>query len=219
MNLGGTGATSAAAARNNLGVGAGQTVTFGNLVTTDLTANGRVKIGRTGDALRIWNSRYGAIFRRSETSLHIIPTNENEGENGAISNLRPFSIELGTGAVSMEHVVDIGVGKFKVDTSGTTASQRITVNTGADAIVVNAPTQASSNYIQGRKAGVAKWYVGIGDGGDAVRLHNNVYYHGIGLSADTVDITKPLKVGNAKLGTDGNITGGSGNFANLNTTL
>lgn len=39
------------------------------------------------------------------------------------------------------------------------------------------------------------------------------------MSADTVDITKPLKVGNAKLGTDGNITGGSGNFSNLNTTL
>lgn len=219
INLGGTGATSVAAARNNLGVGEGQTVSFGNLVTNNLTANGPVKIGRTGDALRIWNSRYGAIFRRSETSLHIIPTNENEGENGEINNLRPFSIELGTGAVSMNHVVDIGVGKFKVDTSGTTASQRITVNTGADAIVVNAPTQASSNYIQGRKAGVAKWYVGIGDGGDAVRLHNNVYYHGIGLSADTVDITKPLKVGNTKLGTDGNITGGSGNFSNLNTTL
>lgn len=219
IKLGGTGATSVAAARNNLGVGEGQTVTFGNLVTNNLTANGQVKIGRTGDALRIWNSRYGAIFRRSETSLYIIPTNENEGENGAISNLRPFSIELGTGAVSMEHVVDIGRGKFKVDTSGTTASQRITVNAATDAIVVNAPTQASSNYIQGRKAGVAKWYVGIGDGGDAVRLHNNVYYHGIGLSADTVDITKPLKVGNAKLGTDGNITGGSGNFSNLNTTL
>lgn len=219
INLGGTGATSVAAARNNLGVGEGQTVTFGNLVTNNLTANGPVKIGGITNALRIWNSRYGAIFRRSETSLHIIPTNENEGENGEINNLRPFSIELGTGAVSMNHVVDIGVGKFKVDTSGTTASQRITVNTGADAIVVNAPTQASSNYIQGRKAGVAKWYVGIGDDGDAVRLHNNVYYHGIGLSSDTVDITKPLKIGNTKLGTDGNITGGSGNFANLNTTL
>lgn len=219
INLGGTGATSVAAARNNLGVGEGQTVTFGNLLTNNLTANGPVKIGGITNALRIWNSRYGAIFRRSETSLHIIPTNENEGENGEINNLRPFSIELGTGAVSMNHVVDIGVGKFKVDTSGTTASQRITVNTGADAIVVNAPTQASSNYIQGRKAGVAKWYVGIGDDGDAVRLHNNVYYHGIGLSSDTVDITKPLKIGNTKLGTDGNITGGSGNFANLNTTL
>lgn len=219
INLGGTGATSVAAARNNLGVGAGQTVTFGNLVTNNLTANGQVKIGRTGDALRIWNSRYGAIFRRSETSLHIIPTNENEGENGAINNLRPFSIELGTGAVSMEHVVDIGVGKFKVDTSGTTASQRITVNTGADAIIINAPTQESSNFIQGRKAGVNKWYVGIGDGGNVVRLYNQVYSHGISLSSDTVGITKPLKVGNAQLGTDGNITGGSGNFANLNTTL
>ena len=219
INLGGTGATSVAAARNNLGVGEGQTVTFGNLLTNNLTANGQVKISRTGDALRIWNSRYGAIFRRSETSLHIIPTNENEGENGAISNLRPFSIELGTGTVSMEHVVDIGVGKFKVDTSGTTASQRITVNTAADAIRINAPTQESSNFIQGRKADVTKWYVGIGDGGNIVRMHNYTYAHGIALNSDTVDITKPLKVGNTKLGTDGNITGGSGNFANLNTTL
>lgn len=219
INLGGTGATSVAAARNNLGVGEGQTVTFGNLVTNNLTANGPVKIGGITNALRIWDSRYGAIFRRSETSLHIIPTNENEGENGAINNLRPFSIELGTGVVSMNHGVDIGLGKFKVNTSGTTASQRITVNAATDAIVVNAPTQASSNYIQGRKAGVAKWYVGIGDDGDAVRLHSNVYYHGIGLSSDTVDITKPLKIGNTKLGTDGNITGGSGNFANLNTTI
>ena len=191
----------------------------GSVINGGINIGGQVKIGSTGDALRIWNSRYGAIFRRSETSLYIIPTNENEGENGAINNLRPFSIELGTGAVSMNHVVDIGQGKFKVDTSGTTASQRITVNTATDAIVVNAPTQASSNYIQGRKAGVAKWYVGIGDGGDAVRLHNNVYYHGIGLSADTVDITKPLKIGNVKLGTDGNITGGAGNFSNLSTTL
>lgn len=191
----------------------------GSVINGGINIGGQVKISRTGDALRIWNSRYGAIFRRSETSLYIIPTNENEGENGEINDLRPFSIELGTGTVSMNHVVDIGRGKFKVDTSGTTASQRITVNAATDAIVVNAPTQASSNYIQGRKAGVAKWYVGIGDDGDAVRLHNNVYYHGIGLSADTVDITKPLKVGNTKLGTDGNITGGTGNFANLNTTL
>lgn len=219
INLGGTGATSVAAARNNLGVGEGQTVTFGNLLTNNLTANGPVKIGGITNALRIWNSRYGAIFRRSETSLHIIPTNENEGENGEINNLRPFSIELGTGAVSMNHVVDIGVGKFKVDTSGTTASQRITVNTAADAIRINAPTQESSNFIQGRKADVTKWYLGIGDGGNIVRMHNYTYAHGIALNSDTVDITKPLKVGNTKLGTDGNITGGSGNFANLNTTL
>ncbi len=219
INLGGTGATSVAAARNNLGVGEGQTVTFGNLLTNNLTANGPVKIGGIINALRIWNSRYGAIFRRSETSLHIIPTNENEGENGEINNLRPFSIELGTGAVSMNHVVDIGAGKFKVDTSGTTASQRITVNTAADAIRINAPTQESSNFIQGRKADVTKWYVGIGDGGNIVRMHNYTYAHGIALNSDTVDITKPLKIGNTKLGTDGNITGGTGNFSNLNTTL
>ncbi|WP_186791139.1 pyocin knob domain-containing protein [Salmonella enterica] len=47
INLGGTGATSAAAARNNLGVGAGQTVTFGNLVTTDRSEEHRFNCKRT----------------------------------------------------------------------------------------------------------------------------------------------------------------------------
>ena len=197
----------------------GSVTTSGGLISNGGSFTGQVKIGNSIDALRIWNSRYGAIFRRSETSLHIIPTNENEGENGAINNLRPFSIELGSGAVSMNHVVDIGQGKFKVDTSGTTASQRITVNTAGDAIRINAPTQESSNFIQGRKADVTKWYLGIGDGGNVVRMHNYTYSHGIALNSDTVDITKPLKVGNVKLGTDGNITGGIDNFANLNTTL
>lgn len=192
----------------------------GSVINGGATFDGQVKISRTGDALRIWNSRYGAIFRRSETSLYIIPTNENEGENGEINDLRPFSIELGTGAVFMNHVVDIGRGKFKVDTSGTTASQRITVNTASDAIRINAPTQESSNFVQGRKADVPKWYLGIGDGGNVVRMHSYTYSHGIALNSDTVDIAKPLRIGSGVLiGTDGNITGGTGNFANLNTTL
>lgn len=199
--------------------GGNVTMSNGLFVQGGSSITGQLKLGNTFDALRIWNSRYGAIFRRSETSLYIIPTNENEGENGAISSLRPFTIELGTGAVSMNHVVNIGQGKFKVDTSGTTASQRITVNAASDAIRINAPTQESSNFIQGRKADVTKWYLGIGDGGNVVRLHNYTYSHGIALNSDTVDITKPLKINNIRIGTDGNITGGSGNFANLNTTL
>ncbi|EMC9885737.1 tail fiber protein [Shigella sonnei] len=50
-------------------------------------------------------------------------------------------------------------------------------------------------------------------------MHSYTYSHGIALNSDTVDITKPLKVGNAQFGTDGNITGGTGNFANLNSTI
>ncbi|HFL4836147.1 TPA: tail fiber protein, partial [Escherichia coli] len=42
-----------------------------------------VKIS-TVNALRIFNSSFGAIFRRSEENLYIIPTRENEGENGDI---------------------------------------------------------------------------------------------------------------------------------------
>ncbi|QIQ68307.1 long tail fiber protein distal subunit [Citrobacter phage PhiZZ6] len=195
------------------------TMSNGLFVQGGSSITGQVKIGGTADALRIWNAEYGAIFRRSEDKLYIIPTPQNAGESGGISNLRPFYITLSNGKVSMDHDVDIGGGRFKVEVAGTTANQRITVNMASDAIRINAPTQESSNFIQGRKADVPKWYLGIGDGGNVVRMHSYTHSHGIALNSDTVDITKPLKVGNAQLGTDGNITGGSGNFANLNSTI
>ncbi|EOU4240326.1 phage tail protein [Escherichia coli] len=65
-----------------------------------------VKIS-TVNALRIFNSSFGAIFRRSEECLHIIPTRENEGENGDIGPLRPFTINLRTGRISMGHGLDV----------------------------------------------------------------------------------------------------------------
>ncbi|EJF8153378.1 TPA: tail fiber protein, partial [Escherichia coli] len=65
-----------------------------------------VKIS-TVNALRIFNSSFGAIFRRSEECLHIIPTRENEGENGDIGPLRPFTLNLRTGRISMGHALDV----------------------------------------------------------------------------------------------------------------
>lgn len=195
------------------------TMSNGLFVQGGSSITGQVKIGGTADAFRIYDAEYGAIFRRSEDKLYIIPTPQNAGESGGISNLRPFYITLSTGKVSMDHDVDIGGGRFKVEAAGTTAGQRITVNMASDAIRINAPTQESSNFIQGRKADVPKWYLGIGDGGNVVRMHSYTYSHGIALNSDSVNITKPLKVGNAQFGTDGNITGGSGNFANLNSTI
>lgn len=53
------------------------------------------------NALRIWNADYGVIFRRSEDSLHIIPTAYGEGKNGDIGPLRPFSMALDTGKVTI----------------------------------------------------------------------------------------------------------------------
>lgn len=190
------------------------------------TFNGQVKIGGTADTLRIWNAEYGMIFRRSESgssaSFHLIPTLQNAGENGGISDLRPLSINLANGTVIMGNK-SAGYGPlFTVDNVSKFVQTdcRLRVNMDSDAIVVNASSQAASNFIQGRKADVTKWYLGIGDGGNVVRLHNYTYSHGIALNSDTVDITKPLKIGSdIRIGTDGNITGGSDNFANLNTTL
>ncbi|EFB2652706.1 phage tail protein [Escherichia coli] len=65
-----------------------------------------VKIS-TVNALRIFNSSFGAIFRRSEECLHIIPTRENEGENGNIGPLRPFTLNLRTGRITMGHGLDV----------------------------------------------------------------------------------------------------------------
>ncbi|EEZ8469797.1 phage tail protein [Escherichia coli] len=65
-----------------------------------------VKIS-TVNALRIFNSSFGAIFRRSEECLHIIPTRENEGENGDIGPLRPFTLNLRTGRITIGHGLDV----------------------------------------------------------------------------------------------------------------
>lgn len=71
--------------------------------------SGELKIG-TVNALRIFDAAFGLFFRRSEEHLHLIPTRENQGEEGDIGPLRPFSINLRTGEVSMSHAVSVGGG-------------------------------------------------------------------------------------------------------------
>lgn len=66
------------------------------------TMSGELKIPGA-NALRIFNEQFGLIFRRSEEYLHLIPTLENQGENGDIGPLRPLSINLRTGEISMSH--------------------------------------------------------------------------------------------------------------------
>lgn len=70
---------------------------------------GELKI-RGVNALRIFNEAFGLIFRRSEECLHLIPTRENQGESGDIGPLRPFTINLRTGEISMSHKVSVGGG-------------------------------------------------------------------------------------------------------------
>ncbi|HAX7362130.1 TPA: phage tail protein [Escherichia coli] len=65
--------------------------------------SGELKIG-TVNALRIFDAAFGLIFRRSEECLHLIPTSEGQGENGDIGPLRPFTINLRTGEITMSKV-------------------------------------------------------------------------------------------------------------------
>lgn len=254
------------------------TMNNGLNLTGGSSITGQVKIGGTADALRIWNAEYGAIFRRSEASLHIIPTLKDAGESGGISNLRPLSVSLNNGMVQMRHSVtlgDDGAGgnmvtvdndnKLVVITSHSRISPNYRMQVGQAAYIdaectdsvrpagagsfasqnnenVRAPFYMNINrtdtstyvpilkqrYVQGNSC----YSLGTLINGGNFRVH----YHegGDGSSTGAIikdfgweftrsgDFISPKRVsagGSVYLGTDGNITGGSGNFANLNSTI
>ncbi|AIA79974.1 long tail fiber protein distal subunit [Escherichia phage vB_EcoM_JS09] len=259
-------------------ISAGSIVSESSLVANNgLSVNGQAKFGGTANALRIWNAEYGAIFRRSETALHIIPTLKDQGENGEIGNLRPLSIALHNGMVQMRHSVtlgDDGAGgnmvtvdndsKLVVITSHSRISPNYRMQLGQSAYIdaectdTARPAGAGSFASQNNENVRAPFYMNI-DRTDTSTyvpivkqryVQNNscysigtlinggnfrVHYHegGDGVSTGAVikdlgwefnkngDFYSPGKLGagNVRIGTDGNITGGSGNFANLNTTI
>lgn len=254
-------------------ISAGSIVSESSLVANNgLSVNGQAKFGGTADALRIWNAEYGAIFRRSETALHIIPTLKDQGENGEIGNLRPLSIALHNGMVQMRHSVtlgDDGAGgnmvtvdndsKLVVVTSNSRISPNYNMQLGQNAyidiqasdgvrpagcgsfasqndvnvrapIYMNIQRTATSEYIpivkQRYVSGDSTYSIGtlISRGDFRVHYHQGTAESGVDLSwqfhrnGDFSAVGKII-AGAATLGTDGNITGGSGNFANLNSTI
>lgn len=103
-----------------------------------------VKIS-TVNALRIFNSSFGAIFRRSEECLHIIPTRENEGVNGDIGPLRPFTLNLRTGRITMGHGLDV---TGDITTNAWVYANRFAINSGSTSWI----DMRNQNVIFGRNA-------------------------------------------------------------------
>ncbi|ANZ50972.1 long tail fiber protein distal subunit [Enterobacteria phage ATK47] len=260
-------------------ISAGSIVSESSLVANNgLSVNGQAKFGGTADALRIWNAEYGAIFRRSEAALHIIPTPKDAGESGGISNLRPLSISLNNGMVQMRHSVtlgDDGAGgnmitvdndnKLVVVTSHSRISPNYRMQVGQAAYIdaectdTVRPAGAGSFASQNNENVRAPFYMNINrtdtstyvpilkqryvQGNSCYSLGTlinggnfRVHYHegGDGSSTGATikdlgweftrsgDFISPKRIsagGSVYLGTDGNITGGSGNFANLNSTI
>lgn len=257
----------------------GSIVTESSLVANNgLSVNGQAKFGGTADALRIWNAEYGAIFRRSEAALHIIPTPKDAGESGGISNLRPLSISLNNGMVQMRHSVTLGDdgrggnmitvdndSKLVVVTTHSRISPNFRMQIGQSAYIdaectdAVRPAGAGSFASQNNENVRAPFYMNIDrtdtstyvpilkqryvQGNSCYSLGTlinggnfRVHYHegGDGSSTGAIikdlgweftrsgDFISPKRIsagGSVYLGTDGNITGGSGNFANLNSTI
>ncbi|QIN95618.1 hypothetical protein MN01_00240 [Escherichia phage MN01] len=81
----------------------GLTVNQDTSLKRNLYVSNEIKV-RAASGLRIWNDKYGVIFRNSEDQLHIIPTNVNAGESGGLGPLRPLSIMLDTGRVKIPNL-------------------------------------------------------------------------------------------------------------------
>ncbi|UPW39410.1 receptor-recognition protein [Escherichia phage vB_EcoM_ESCO47] len=253
------------------------TMSNGLSLTGGSSISGQVKIGGTNDALRIWNAEYGAIFRRSEAALHIIPTPKDAGESGGISNLRPLSISLNNGMVQMRHTVtlgDDGAGGNMVTVDNDTKLVVLTTNSrispnfrmqlgqstyiDAECTDIVKPAGAGSFVSQNNENVRAPFYMNINrtDTSTYVPILKQRYVQGdscysLGTLISTGDFrihyheggdndsTGPQKadlawqfrrdgsfrspnkieINTVIIGTDGNITGGTGNFANLNTTI
>lgn len=102
INLGGTGATSVAAARNNLGVGEGQTVSFGNLVTNDLTVNGNARlVGR----LNLGSTSATGVLRANETGAVVLGS-----ASGQNIHVRAGSADTSAGETRFESNGNVVVG-------------------------------------------------------------------------------------------------------------
>lgn len=119
INLGGTGATSVAAARNNLGVGEGQSVTFGGL-----NVNGKMTVGGEFEAQ---NSKITGNLNVSEDNRMIVLGKNSDiglvkkiGMPGkmAISKSNSFTIMVSTNTNNQINPADTFNDIFKVDANG-----------------------------------------------------------------------------------------------------
>ncbi|WP_204269787.1 pyocin knob domain-containing S74 family peptidase [Klebsiella pneumoniae] len=119
INLGGTGATSAAAARNNLGIGEGQSVKFGGL-----NVNGKMTVGGEFEAQ---NSKITGNLNVSEDNrMIVLGKNSDIGlvkKNGmpgkmAISKSNSFTVMASTNTNNQINPADTFNDVFKVDADG-----------------------------------------------------------------------------------------------------
>lgn len=119
INLGGTGATSVAAARNNLGVGEGQSVTFGGL-----NVNGKMTVGGEFEAQ---NSKITGNLNVSEdnrmivlgrnTDIGLVKKSNMPGKM-AISKSNSFTVMVSTNTNNQINPADTFNDIFKVDADG-----------------------------------------------------------------------------------------------------
>ncbi|ACL78467.1 gp37 long tail fiber, distal subunit [Escherichia phage JS10] len=86
-----------------MNIAEGLSVSQDTSLKRNLYVSNEIKV-RAASGLRIWNDKYGVIFRNSEDQLHIIPTNVNAGESGGLGPLRPLSIMLDTGRVKIPNL-------------------------------------------------------------------------------------------------------------------
>lgn len=84
INLGGTGATSAASARNNLGVGEGQSVKFGWLVVNGVGTSDPTITFKNGAGVRSNTQGAFVVYAKAGQALHLRPNGDSANQSTVI---------------------------------------------------------------------------------------------------------------------------------------
>jgi len=148
---GGTGGTTQAQAQNNLGLGIGNAPQFYGALLGSTATSGI-------NNLRLYNSRFGSIFRMDGPNLLLLCTNDGD-PNGSFNNNRLLTANLSSNEITISNLV---LSNALAVTSGGTGSNTIT---GAKSNLGIAHVQAGStqsNYLSPN----GKYYLWVNDSGE-----------------------------------------------------
>ncbi len=160
-------------AANALGSGGTiYTPQFASVMANALDASGN------GGQFRLTQGGYGVFFRNDGTNLYILLTNSGS-PSGSFNALRPFIINLATGAVS-------------IDATGVGSSFGATPTAPTMATGDNSTHLATTAFVKAQNYQAALGYTPVHQGGGASQLSNNVFIGwdgtGVRVQVDSTDL-------------------------------
>lgn len=151
LSSGGTGGTTQAQAQNNLGLGIGNAPQFYGALLGSTATSGI-------NNLRLYNSRFGSIFRMDGPNLLLLSTNDGD-PNGSFNNNRLLTANLSSNEITISNLV---LSNALPVTSGGTGGRTVAEAKSSLGIAHVQAGSTQSNYLSPN----GKYYLWVNDSGE-----------------------------------------------------